>query len=563
MTRNAKSAKTRPSAGRSRPAAPGAELLPYQKAWANDRSRWKFGLMSRQVGKDFASGFEGVRDCVEAELAGTKVDWLIAAPSERQSLESLAKWRAWAESFNVALEGQEVVREGGSESLLKAGTIVFPGGSRVIAVPGKPDTVRGYSANVLLTEFAFFEQPDATWRAILPSITNSLRGGVKKVRLITTPNGIGNKAHDIWSKNFTGGNGGNRETEKQRVERGEDRSQNSEDRSKAGENCTEANEGNEGNEGLGPLSSVLSPPCGERRNAAGNLGSLAPSLAAVKNSGAVWACHFVDIYRAVRDGLPVDVDELKEALDDPDGWAQEFECQFLDTQSVLLPYELLATCESLEATVAVAAEFWLSRPAFPLVMGIDFGRHRDLSVAWTLAQLGDVQQTVEVLELDRMSTPAQVELFRPRIRQARRVCLDYTGAGIGLGDYLVKEFGEWSPGQHRFGKIELCAFSSGLKVEIFSKLRMAFEKRALRVPVSRMIREDLHLINRVTTPGGQVTYRAAHTPDGHADRCTALALAVRAGADGVAAGPVRVQRVVVREGAGNLGMGRVDGKVWM
>ena len=74
----------------------------------------------------------------------------------------------------------------------------------MIAVPGKPDTVRGYSANVLLTEFAFFEQPDATWRAILPSITNSMRGGVKKVRLITTPNGIGNKAHDIWVKNYRG-----------------------------------------------------------------------------------------------------------------------------------------------------------------------------------------------------------------------------------------------------------------------------------------------------------------------------------------------------------------------
>ena len=93
---------------------------------------------------------------------------------------------------------------------MRAGTIVFPGGSRVIAVPGRPETVRGYSANVLLTEFAFFEQPDATWRAILPSITNSMRGGVKKVRLITTPNGVGNKAHELWVKNFRGEKSGDR-----------------------------------------------------------------------------------------------------------------------------------------------------------------------------------------------------------------------------------------------------------------------------------------------------------------------------------------------------------------
>ena len=100
----------------------------------------------------------------------------------------------------MELRDYEEVRESGGEALLKSATITFPHGSRVIAVPGRPDTVRGYSANVLLTEFAFFEQPDLTWRAILPSITNPMRGGVKKVRLITTPNGIGNKAHEIWDE---------------------------------------------------------------------------------------------------------------------------------------------------------------------------------------------------------------------------------------------------------------------------------------------------------------------------------------------------------------------------
>jgi phage FluMu gp28-like protein len=499
---------------------PGSKLLPYQRRWTDDESRWKFGLMSRQVGKDFSSGFEGIRDILAAEKRKDTRDWLIAAPSERQSLESLQKWKDWAVAFKISLRGFQEDRESSGESLLKAATITFPGGSRVIAVPGKPDTVRGYSANVLLTEFAFFEDPDATWRAILPSITNSMRGGVKKVRLITTPNGIGNKAHDIWMKNYRpAAVAEDREGRAPRVPDIESRD------SQEAEHTREA-----------PLAVLLAPP-------------------------ATWSCHFVDIHMAAKDGLPVNVEELRTALDDPEGWAQEFECQFLDTQAVLLPYELLAACESLEATAAVAPEFWNTRPSFPMVMGIDFGRHRDLSVAWSLAQLGDVQQTVEVLELDRMSTPAQVELFRPRIRQARRVCLDYTGAGIGLGDYLVKEFGEWNPSQHKFGKIELCAFSNSLKVEIFSKLRMAFERRGLRVPVNRTIREDLHLINRVTSPSGQITYRAAHTPDGHADRCTALALAVRAGSDTQA--PAAIERMLPRSGAGNLGMGRVGGEVWL
>jgi phage FluMu gp28-like protein len=369
--------------------------------------------------------------------------------------------------------------------------ITFPGGSRVIAVPGKPDTVRGYSANVLLTEFAFFEQPDATWRAILPSITNPLRGGEKKVRLITTPNGIGNKAYDLWVTNFQKGQGG-----------------------------------------------------------------------AAARSGPVWSCHFIDIYKAVEEKLPVNLEELRGALDDPDGWAQEFECQFLNTQRTLLPSELIASCESSEATVAVPPEFWLRAAAGapPLVMGIDFGRRRDLTVAWSNTQLGDVAQTVEVLELEKMSTPDQVELLRPRLRQARRVCLDYTGPGIGLGDYLAKEFGEWEPARHKFGKIELCSFTHGLKVEIFSKLRMAFEKRCVRVPVNRLIREDLHSVNRVTGAAGQISYRASHSADGHADRCTALALACRAGSAMPA--PPASAPIKVRPTAGNLGLGKVTRETW-
>jgi phage FluMu gp28-like protein len=493
--------------------------LPYQKDWAKDESRWKFGLMARQVGKDFAAGFEGISECVRAELEKKKVTWLIAAPSERQSLESLQKWKDWAQSFKLAYEDEEVSRESRVEGLLKSATITFPHGSRVIAVPGKPDTVRGFSANVLLTEFAFFEQPEATWRAILPSITNPFRG-LKKVRLITTPNGIGNKAHDIWIKNYRAKEEGRRQKEEAKEE--------------GRRKKEEIETGKSGSE-LPPSSFLLHP-------------------------SPTWSCHFVDIHKAVKDGLPVNIEELKAALDDPEGWAQEFECQFLDVQSTLLPYELIAACESAEATATVPPEFWQTAPPSPLVMGIDFGRRHDLTVAWTLRQSGDVQQTVEVLEMERTATPEQVERLRPRLRRARRVCLDYTGPGIGLGDFLAKEFGVYDPARHKFGKIELCTFSNTLKLEIFSKLRMAFETRGVRVPVSRVIREDLHSLNRASSPTGQITYRAPHSADGHADRCTALALALRAAGDG-AVRPSS-ESVPMRPGVGDMGLAKFRRDRW-
>jgi len=280
-----------------------------------------------------------------------------------------------------------------------------------------------------------------------------LRGGQKKVRLITTPNGIGGFMQKIWTKTDT-------------------------DKMK-------------------------------------------------------WSRHFVTIYHAVLMGLPVDIEEIRQALDDPDGFAQEFLCQFLDVATVLLPYELIALCESIEATEAINAEYWTTASQFPVDLGIDFGRKRDLTVSWACEKIADLQVTKEVLCLEKMSTPDQVDVLRPRIKKARRVALDYTGPGIGMGDYLVQEFGEWKPTEHKFGKIELCTFTNAFKCEIFPKLRMCMERRGILVPVSRIIREDMHSVNRVVTGAGNVTYSAPHTNDGHADRCTAAALFVHAGEGGV------------------------------
>lgn len=424
--------------------SPRALLLPYQRAWADDAARWKLGLMARQVGKDFSSGEEGVRDCYVHERAKEKTNWLIAAPSERQSLESLEKWKEWVEAYKLAISDIQVEREGGSETLLKSSTIHFPNGSRIIAVPGKPDTVRGFSANLLLTEFAFFEDPDRTWRAILPSITNPLRGGEKKVRLISTPNGQGNKFHDLWQKNY-------------------------------------------------------------------------------QKPDSKWSCHRVTIHDAVQQGLPINIDELREAIDDPEGWAQEFECEFLDASGVLLPYELIALCESVEASAVAPSDYWESASQFPVDIGIDFARTRDLTVAWSAETVADLHITKEVLQLQGMSTPDQVDILRPRLRKARRAAVDYTGPGVGFGDYLVKEFGEWDPEHHRFGKILLVKATNESNVRMFSRLRIDFERRNHRIPISRAIRESLHSVYRVATKTS-VSYRAPHTPTGHADECYALAL---------------------------------------
>lgn len=243
-----------------------------------------------------------------------------------------------------------------------------------------------------------------------------------------------------------------------------------------------------------------------------------------------WSHHKVTIHDAVADGLPVNVEELKAGLNDPEAWAQEYECEPMDSSNVLLPYDLIAMAESADATEFNTVPE--SGHGNRIFLGIDFGRQNDPSVCWMLEQVGDVLWTREVLVLEKMDTPSQQEILRSRIRAAERVCFDYTGPGIGLGDYLVREFGEWDPKAHRFGRIELCTFTLGFKRELFPLFRRAFEAPTrIRIPISREIREDLHAMRQIVM-NGQYSYWAPHTREGHSDRCTAGALAVRAAGDG-------------------------------
>ena len=441
-------------------------LYPKQRAFVDDRAQYKIGVTTRQWGKSTVTAGEAVHDCLVDP--GTK--WVCMSAGERQSVEWLGKAKEWQQAYNMAIVDQAEDRGGFAEGLLKSAEISFSNGSKIIAIPANPSTARGYSANVILDEFAYHEDPKAIWAALFPSTTNKLAGTfldrwralVKgestdirrhlKLRVVSTFNGRNNKFFELWEK-------------------------------------------------------------------------------ATENG---YSRHLVTIWDAIADGMPLDAEKLKAALDDPEIWAQEFECLPMDSSSVLLPYDLIATCESAEATKAVTAEFWSGTQPGPLSMGIDFARKKDLSVAWTNERVGDVGQTREVMEMRAMSTPDQIDLLRPRIQKANRVCLDYTGPGVGMGDYLVKEFGEWNPARHLFGKIELVTFTQSSKVELFSKLRMAFEAKRLRVPIDRVIREDLHSMQRVVSNNGAITYRAPHTDDGHADRCTALALCERA-SDGMTA----------------------------
>ena len=124
---------------------------------------------------------------------------------ERQSLDSLEQGKTWAEAFDSLIHDYEEKREGAQRNTSQErGDYFFSGRQPDARGAGKPNTVRGRSANLLLTEFDFFEQPAETWRlrSRRASPTRQ-RESQKKSRIVTTPNGIGGAMQKIWTKAHT------------------------------------------------------------------------------------------------------------------------------------------------------------------------------------------------------------------------------------------------------------------------------------------------------------------------------------------------------------------------
>lgn len=262
-----------------------------------------------------------------------------------------------------------------------------------------------------------------------------------------------------------------------------------------------------------------------------------------------WKCRRINIWQAILMGIKQNPDRLRKLYgDDIEGWAQEMLCEWLDSASVLLPYELIATCESLEASEGDTPEMLRLHP-LRKVAGIDFGRVSDPTVMVTALNGLGINIVRNITKLQNMSTPVQIDTLAPYIELCSLVEVDYTGPGIGFGDLAVQRWGEWKPSEHKFGKIKLVTTTLPIKRVMYPRLRTAFEKRNIRIPICTWLREELHSVNIVLT-NGQYNYKAPRTDDGHSDGCTATAH-MQSASEELAAGPFAYESTP--RGAGGYG----------
>lgn len=237
-------------------------------------------------------------------------------------------------------------------------------------------------------------------------------------------------------------------------------------------------------------------------------------------SDTTWSRHVVDIYKAVAEGLPRDIEELRAGIADEDAWAQEYELHYLDEASAWLSYDLITACEDERAGVP---ELYQGGPCF---VGRDIGRRNDLHVITVLEQIGDVLWERERIEQKRKSFAEMDEAFDEVMRRymVARACVDQTG----MGEKVVED------AQRRYGsRVEGVLFTGPSKLIMATTGKETFEDRRVRIPMGdQPYRSDLHKLRKVASATGAPRF-VAERDDDHADRTWALFLGIHA-----ASGPV-------------------------
>lgn len=229
----------------------------------------------------------------------------------------------------------------------------------------------------------------------------------------------------------------------------------------------------------------------------------------------VWSRHVVDIYQAVADGLPRDIDELRAGLADDDLWAQEYELKWLDEASAWLSYDLISSCEDERAG---DPDLYQGGVCF---VGRDIGRRQDLHVIWVWEQIGDVLWERERIEQKRATFKEMDDAFDDVMVRYRvgRACIDQTG----MGEKVVED------AQRRWGsRVEGVLFTGPSKLVLATAGKERFEDRTVRIREGDVaLRSDLHKLRKVTSATGAPRF-VAERDDDHADRTWAAFLGIHA-----------------------------------
>jgi phage FluMu gp28-like protein len=240
------------------------------------------------------------------------------------------------------------------------------------------------------------------------------------------------------------------------------------------------------------------------------------------NNNDMWSRHSVDIYQAVEQGLDVNIDELREALNDSEAWSREYELSWISLAASWLSTDIVNLAKDKGAGNP------LRYTGGPVFIGNDIGRYHDLWAAVVLEYIDNVYWLRELSTLKDKSFADHDEEMNRLFMQYRpqRIAMDSTGLGMKPVEDAQARYGE--------SIVKPVTFTGPNKLAMAAIAKAIFESNRIRIPDDDFsLIGDLLKIKKTVTAIGAPRFDSVADTDGHADRAWAIFLALFAGENGI------------------------------
>ncbi len=231
----------------------------------------------------------------------------------------------------------------------------------------------------------------------------------------------------------------------------------------------------------------------------------------VHETNSLWSKHFVDIHQAIDQGLPLVADILKNGLNDPVAWSQEYLIQFKETNETWLKNEVLNKNQH-ECLHMYTGKY--------CYVGVDISRRGDLFVIYVLEDVNNHLYTREIIARKNITFQKQDQLLKEIIQKYKvaRIYMDQTG----MGEKPVED------AQRLYGSslVRGIIATNKSKQDLANAILHRFEDSTITIPYDPVLKEDLQAVKRLQTKTGLPQFEGGRTTDGHADRFWALSLAI-------------------------------------
>lgn len=152
------------------------ELYAYQQDFINDASQFRLVLKARQIGFTFVCAL----DALLGAVAGR--NQMLISASEDQAVNMMRYIEMWAKKLNVLFDDTD-----------KEGEKILGNGALIKAMANNFRTVQGFTGDVWMDEFAWYQNPKRMWGAVVPSI-GAIEG---RLTVLSTPFEENSLFHDL------------------------------------------------------------------------------------------------------------------------------------------------------------------------------------------------------------------------------------------------------------------------------------------------------------------------------------------------------------------------------